>query len=180
MTHDNTQSDVVAWLYEKKYNASDGFVQIVSQVDPRTETHAVGSEIRNVLPLVTASLSTKDSDAVLEERWQPIETAPKGDGQYGPDILLWQAGAPGEQKIGMFHWFVDGFVTNSWEHDPALNPTHWMPLPDSPAAIRKGRPGNYRDNTTPHQCIDCNRVYAGVYRECIECGGAVLRKGDNA
>ena len=127
---DNTQSDVVEKAAE--IGALIRFAR--SRCD--ADTPAVKA-LNNALDLLGRAALRSDRDAVVE--WQPIETAPKGDGQYGPDILLWQAGVSGEQKIGMFHWFVDGFVADGWEHDPALNPTHWRSLPAPPADLKGDR-----------------------------------------
>jgi hypothetical protein len=74
--------------------------------------------------------------------WQPIETAPKGQ-----TILLY---SPPLKEFSMSYtnitiaWFVSGGITGHWgtavffdgrsivQH--VHNPTHWMPLPDAPAA----------------------------------------------
>jgi hypothetical protein len=73
--------------------------------------------------------------------WQPIETAPKGDGQWaGPRVLLCcpKRGA----RTGKFDpdafsvkkrpfWSIDG---SFGKNDDRLDqPTHWMPLPEPPA-----------------------------------------------
>lgn len=60
---------VEAWRYEKKYPASDGYVDIVSAIDPRTDTHVGGSDIRNIRPLAALS----DRDVVLEEAAKVVE-----------------------------------------------------------------------------------------------------------
>ena len=54
-----TPDDVkpVAWRYEKKYPGSFGYVEIVSQIDPATETHTSGSNVRNVTPLYALTAS---------------------------------------------------------------------------------------------------------------------------
>jgi len=66
--------------------------------------------------------------------WQPIETAPK-DGEN-----IWAFN--GEQ--GVMHWIdVDVVALWVWEDDllsdadpEPVQPTHWMPLPPPPSAIR--------------------------------------------
>jgi len=74
--------------------------------------------------------------------WQPIETAPKG-----PTILLY---SPNLKEFSMRYrninvaWWVSTQITEYWgtavffdgrSHVQHIhNPTHWMPLPDVPAA----------------------------------------------
>lgn len=55
--------------------------------------------------------------------WQPIETAPKKT-----DLLLYDP----EVGIGIGHIFSGDY----WQigEDDFCHPTHWMPLPDPPAA----------------------------------------------
>lgn len=174
---DNRQSDVVeAWDRLTGCANACGFPSIEAAIEHLADIHLaslstkddksprerlaakVGVAIANRANLGDEPpISTKDSDAVLEEQaakriyehWS-FGTWFKGDKP------AWVEGGNSEAQV----------LARMFAH----------------AAIRKGRPGNYRDNTTPHQCIDCNRVYAGVYSECIECGGAVvaIRKEDNA
>ena len=68
-------------------------------------------------------------------QWQPIETAPKGDGKDGPYILLvWPNGGIDicrwrlNRRIGRA-WFTN---TDEWDdYDLEKDqPTHWMPLPE--------------------------------------------------
>jgi hypothetical protein len=53
-------------------------------------------------------------------RWQPIETAPKGD-----DVLTWD---------GFFVRLACHMDGDRWQEDgsPSHRPTHWMPLPSAP------------------------------------------------
>ncbi len=74
-----------------------------------------------------------------EQKWQPIETAPK-DGRvillYG-ELSVSTGGAVTPRKssnevyIGHWHtrWQTGNFAI--WE-----NPTHWMPLPEPPEALK--------------------------------------------
>lgn len=61
-------------------------------------------------------------------KWQPIETAPK----TSRHILVW---TPANLCCSLVYWADDGgwkHAFGKWRlHD---EPTHWMPLPDSPAA----------------------------------------------
>lgn len=100
-----------------------------------------------------APLSPAEAPEVRDQ-WQPIETAPKD----GRDMLLWHP----QFGILMGHW--DHVGTSDWwavyawpqpmhshpcegwfspfmESDgvDGVDPTHWMPLPAPPAAIREGR-----------------------------------------
>lgn len=79
------------------------------------------------LLLARALLSTSAAVRGMRE-WQPIETAPKtrGDGLLGwaadwngPEVIEWDADGKGT------HWFIP-FLR------PRAQPTHWMPLPESP------------------------------------------------
>lgn len=74
--------------------------------------------------------------------WQPIETAPRGDGKLAaPKLLLWcprrgvQIGwyNPDQfaQKIPRPYFACLG-VRQSTQIDRADPPTHWAPLPDGP------------------------------------------------
>ncbi len=67
--------------------------------------------------------------------WRPIESAPKGDGDDGPDILLY---GPRENRSGrpLFyiensHWYRTHW-TIVWM-DGYGDPTHWRPLPAPPS-----------------------------------------------
>lgn len=92
-----------------------------------------------------AIAAMQGGDAVAVERWQPIETAPKD----GSTVLAYRKDAgvftihyveedahlssqmnPPE---GDYYWF-----TTSGEDLTDDMPTHWMPMPDAPAAIRSG------------------------------------------
>lgn len=63
--------------------------------------------------------------------WRPIETAPKD----GTEVLVFEPSREGVQA-----WLGSGWFDNSlgWLDNARsslhLNPTHWMPLPESPAS----------------------------------------------
>ena len=76
-----------------------------------------------------AMLATAPTPPVSEDRWQPIETAPK----YGRflavlpsgvmTVVVWlEASHPDADGEG---WY------EHWKFDP-VDPTHWMPLPKAP------------------------------------------------
>ena len=79
-------------------------------------------------------------------KWQPIETAPKGSGENGPDrtdapdyeapprILLL---VDGRVEVGAYDWYYhEGYGNGAHERDTAwvhsggdVAPTHWMDSP---------------------------------------------------
>jgi Protein of unknown function (DUF551) len=84
------------------------------------------------------------------EGWQPIETAPKGSGQDGPELvtdpdyvapqklLLYTAEG---MEVGYYDWYYhEGYGhgaepgVSAWQTSAgqAYSPTHWMPLPAAP------------------------------------------------
>jgi len=68
------------------------------------------------------------SEAVTD--WQPIETAPKNDGQ---EILGWDAG----NGVQLCNWMGYPNGDGAWWVllEFTTEPTHWMPLPAPPAAL---------------------------------------------
>ena len=84
--------------------------------------------------------------------WQPIETAPKGSGQDGPDTVTHPdyvaapkllLATPEGLAVGYYDWFYHpGYGRGAdegqppWryamDHGPIFDPTHWMPLPPLP------------------------------------------------
>ena len=75
-----------------------------------------------------AMLATAPTPPVSEDRWLPIETAPK-DGSY---VLL--AGKRRED-IASGYWLQSAYAGNGAWIWPFVHkyPTHWMPLPEAPA-----------------------------------------------
>lgn len=77
--------------------------------------------------------SQTPADAVLAEAWEPIETAPKGNGDEGPSILLFGPMMPNYKRpyyIENSRWYRTSW-TITWM-DGHLPPTHWQPLPAPP------------------------------------------------
>lgn len=75
----------------------------------------------------------------LEPIWRPIETAPK----TGERILLaapWLREGDPPTQVAYGHWYKLGPY---WAYDgysfgnPKHQPTHWMPLPSPPTALRR-------------------------------------------
>lgn len=83
----------------------------------------------------------------MNAQWQPIETAPK----TGRTILLGYRNSHGNWRTLRGQWFSKEMIEQDWEDgeccdegwyetavepdEPncwATNPTHWMPLPESP------------------------------------------------
>jgi hypothetical protein len=73
------------------------------------------------------------------EAWQPIETAPKD----GTNILLWwpmqfHCALTGHWANKWNPWI--GWKVSGWSHDMfKTEPTHWMPLPNPPAASKEDK-----------------------------------------
>ena len=79
-------------------------------------------------PTVTALAPV--ADAELEAGWRPIETAPHEE----LVVLGWQENGVWKQEIALAsagERFPNGY-SNMWAHGCA---THWMPLPEPPAAL---------------------------------------------
>ena len=62
--------------------------------------------------------------------WQPIETAPK-DRLH---VLLFGDGPGFKQCSFVGYWYEHDGVWLGFDHKPAGQPTHWMPLPKPPNA----------------------------------------------
>lgn len=66
-------------------------------------------------------------EAAERARWQPIETAPKGE------MFIYSEPRDGKRCIGLAYWTVTGEWRDSEsEWTRRLNPTRWMPLPYPP------------------------------------------------
>jgi hypothetical protein len=82
------------------------------------------------------------AEGVAEARgWQPIETAPRD----GRNVLVFEPGGTYPSgysfpaTVGTAYWWNgDGVNHPGWNGpiNPRGFPTHWMPLPDPPAALR--------------------------------------------
>ena len=88
------------------------------------------SEVDEIKTGLRAALAAAPTPPVSEDRWLPIETAPK----YGRflavmpsgvmSVIVWlEASHPDADGEG---WY------EHWKFDP-VDPTHWMPLPEAPA-----------------------------------------------
>ena len=85
--------------------------------------------------------STAPTPPVSEDRWLPIETAPKD----GTEVLLWFPPrevainghygevSDGDWESGYGNWMEWLIADELWfQEDPSDAPTHWMPLPKAP------------------------------------------------
>lgn len=84
----------------------------------------VGRQASSALALVQHAM---DNPAV--DGWQPIETAPKGDGR---DILM--AGKSRSSEPWRLAVAVVGADGCPWNWPYGFPPTHWQPLPSHPEA----------------------------------------------
>jgi hypothetical protein len=67
--------------------------------------------------------------ATTPDPWQPIATAPK------EPVLLYRPGMIASERVAVRRaadWCGESCC-------PSAKPTHWMPLPDPPTALREGR-----------------------------------------
>lgn len=100
---------------------------------------------------LTQAVLTAVPCAAVGDGWQPIETAPRGSGENGPDstthpgyiepptLLLWTQEGP---RVGYYDWYYHpGYGRGADPHESpwrcaeggqAYGPTHWMPLPAAP------------------------------------------------
>jgi hypothetical protein len=66
--------------------------------------------------------------------WEPIDSAPKD----GRKLLAWSAEA---DEVRFVYWDTDDEGEDGWCDDLGTvmldTPTHWMPLPDPPAEVRR-------------------------------------------
>ena len=64
--------------------------------------------------------------------WQPIETAPKNK-----ELLLWVNVAIGRPLVVQGCWYSVSKRDHGWidTNGVKVPVTHWMPLPDAPAAM---------------------------------------------
>ena len=91
---------------------------------------------------------------VAGEAWQPIETAPHGEGiNTGPPVLVgggvfWDESETypinrplDRSAIGFHDPFTGWIIGNSETYGDSIvaDPTHWMPLPEPPTTYRQKR-----------------------------------------
>lgn len=91
-----------------------------------SDTHDVDTKDRH---LAAAAYDALQAAGMVSE-WRPIETAPKDD--QGSQVLLW---IDGDAAVG--YWLEDEWVPNDATVACTafiVQPTHWMPLPEPPAA----------------------------------------------
>jgi hypothetical protein len=88
--------------------------------------YAHREDVRALLREAAAAL-----EAARKDGWQPIETAPKD----GNEVILFDSdylqlsGFEGRYSEPRGSWLSS--------YDGPVNPTHWMPLPPPPAALRR-------------------------------------------
>lgn len=71
---------------------------------------------------------------VIEQGWQPIETAPRDDTQ----VLVWSKPEDGFSHVQRR---IDRWRNGNWYHSRlAMPPTHWRPLPAPPAMLSAAEP----------------------------------------
>ncbi len=83
------------------------------------------ADMANVLFAAESALSH------AQERWQPIETAPKD----GRDVLACWADCPGWNARALRYDATDAAWKNEDDHS-YREPTHWKPLPSPPEVTR--------------------------------------------
>jgi hypothetical protein len=127
-----------------KDNRSDASNQDLEEI--RCALRGSG-EFKPVFPeLQSAAQSDEYMSDAAPEGWQPIETAPKGAKGYSWMNLAW--GPEGDQSAGIGMRWGDRFFAvgtfyclgqqKQYEfREIEVNPTHWMPLPDAPDAVRE-------------------------------------------
>ncbi len=113
------------------------YMHLKAQLEKQTYTY-IGKDGRPVLArdledrLEEALTLTKaERNKPRVDEWQPIGTAPKD----GKDILVgWHS-----DHYERFIWTRAGQVKGIWYHSGGTGvvcyPTHWMPLPEPPAAL---------------------------------------------
>ncbi len=91
---------------------------------------------------MTDKLTSLPPGSGEDDRWLPIETAPKD----GTKILALchptfvESGKPMSfSYINVVWWRADRFKDSQWKwrhslNDSAAEPTHWMPLPEPPVS----------------------------------------------
>lgn len=125
--------DVIESAVPVDAHAGQVFNQAVSVIED--QLHGMSAKI--------ACLADELAALKAAHQWQPIETAPKD----GTTVLIFGDGETSiaffEVRVGIGDWRCLGFGIMACEDDgcvfsrpPSLfhpNPTHWAPLPESPA-----------------------------------------------
>lgn len=88
--------------------------------DSLSRDHLMGANV----PLIVSALRAAASAEPVA--WQPIETAPKENGVF---VLAYVPG----QVMDTMAWddYRQAWM-NGYDDRPRKQPTHWMPLPESP------------------------------------------------
>jgi hypothetical protein len=81
-----------------------------------------------------AALKAVAPAAGLVVGWQPIDTAPKGDGYALLATSAWVCEGWWDDTTSAW-WELNNHGTDTWGSQ--LYPTHWMPLPSAPQAAQK-------------------------------------------
>lgn len=104
-----------------------------------------------------------------EQRWQPIETAPKD----GTSILVTMAGGYDGPYYVLF-WNGTFFESVDSGTGPSMDYlTHWMPLPAPPSVNQEQRGDNTR-SATIKECIHAIRDHVGLSGDEKNIATAVL------
>ena len=92
---------------------------------------AIGqAEVDEIKTGLRAALAAAPTPPVSEDRWQPIETAPKETTQMFVVVAFGaKVGATPYNSDPWCVWHQRGEFVR-WPHK--FSPTHWMPLPDAP------------------------------------------------
>lgn len=93
---------------------------------------ATDEQYRELIARIVEALTFASLSPAVGAGWRPIETVPKGDGDEGPDLMLF---GPSEHRPGFYiergRWYRTCFTPQFMSGYGA--PTHWQPLPLPPA-----------------------------------------------
>lgn len=82
---------------------------------------------------------------MTQHNWQPIETAPHcvassdGDNGLRPVLVTRWPVTGSHHPVAVARLTRDGWISGKRGHRLWFDPTHWMPLPEPPAAIHEQR-----------------------------------------
>jgi hypothetical protein len=118
----------------KTFIAIEDFEAFVNSVNIETIQIDIKTVDANILYpqgfLAIVFYVEKNYDPITENKWQPIETAPKD----GTEILCFvESKTKNDVRIASF--FGDDWVCNEW----VIEPTHWLPVPNPPIMKREGK-----------------------------------------